>query len=234
MEYFFSKISLDDIFAIIIPGSAYFFCKQHYYPGRNKDPERPSLSIFLVGVLFYLLIYPHAGLLVTKLSSDNFVALLFKQLILVLYFFIFPWIAAMYAPAVINKFSLKSGLTMEASSWNHAFRKHEGAYIKVTLKNGKEYFGQYMEGSHCSNDLVVNRQLFLQFCFFPKNKDFAYVKGNYGVLILSDEIETVHFFSDPYFEEAIVCPTEIPVTQTQTPIPEGGVTHPPIHQGSKE
>lgn len=213
MEYFFSKISLDDIFAIIIPGSTYFFCKQHYYPGRNKDPDRPSLSIFLTGAIIYLILYPHATILVQKIPSNSALWLLLKQVILLLYFFIIPWQAAKRLPGWINKRSLKSGLTMEASSWNHAFRAHEGSYVKVTLKNGKEYFGHYSEGSHCSNELLVEKQLFLKFSFFQKGNDFAYVKDNHGILILSNEIETVHFYSDPYFEEETICPIEIAADQ---------------------
>lgn len=102
---------------------------------------------------------------------------------------------------------------METSSWNHAFREHEGAYVKVTLKNGKEFFGHYSEGSHCSNELLVEKQLFLKFSFFRKGDNFVYVKDNHGILILSNEIETVHFYSDPYFEEETICPTVITTDQ---------------------
>jgi len=210
MEQFFSKLTLDIVLAVLIPGASYFYCRQFFHPSKMSDPDRPSMSILLTGILFYVLAMPFMD---ESFSLFNLTPIFFpRHFKLLFYYFLFPCFSGFGFPKILNWISGKLGRA-ESSSWNFAFKNLHGAWVQITLKNGKEIYGHFSPGSHCSSELTVGCHIYLRFTFSRVGEESRFIKNNYGVLVMSDEIETVRFFRSPSFKEEILCPKMKKITQ---------------------
>ena len=193
--------NIDMIIVFLAPGLIILFVRSQFITGRQPHDLTAILSYLAVSIIYYALVFPVIELVPTvqEVGYQKAIAWIFLVFVGpgVLGFVL--GIAAqkelLYRFLRQNRFLRRLRLnpvhTMP-TAWDWKFATGNQQRMLVTLKDGKYFAGLYGDKSFTSSD-PAERDIYIQQIYDLDEGDNWMPRGENGVLISADEIQSIEF-----------------------------------------
>jgi len=200
--------SLDNIYLVLgflVPGLIIVFVRSRFLTGRITPHNEAILSYLVLSIIYYALALPCVE---WTLSIDE--AGYKKALAWVSLVFIGPAILGVglgcaaqlgWARKLIHCCGFTS-VHVIPTAWDWKFSSPEEQWVLVTLKDGRQIAGFFGQNSFSSSD-PKERDVYIERIYDLSDDGKWSQRGDTGILIASDEVQTVEFWSPNIHQENV-------------------------------